>query len=81
MNVPVRLHATTVSYDACFLVRLIRLVVPVERNGKSLLALANLAHEHGSRVAHICAEDLCADNENGHASRSTEAEIDLGLTE
>ena len=81
MYVTVRLYSATVAQYTSFLIRLIRLVVSVQRNSQSLLIMSSLSDQYGSRIAYVCAEDLRANNEHRDACRATESQIDLRLFE
>ena len=80
VHVSVGLNTTSIPENASFLVWLVGLVVSVQRYRQSLLALADLAHENGARIANICAEDFGADDEDGDACRSTESQVNLRVS-
>lgn len=81
MYVTVRLYSAAVAQYTRFLIRLIRLVVSVQRNSQSLLIMSSLSDQYGSRIAYVCAEDLRANNEHRDACRATESQIDLRFFE
>ena len=81
MYVTVRLYSAAVAQYTRFLIRLIRLVVSVQRNSQSLLIMSSLSDQYGSRIAYVCAEALRANNEHRDAGRATESQIDLRFFE
>ena len=79
MHVSVGLHATAISQNTGLFVRLVSLVISVQRNRKALIRISNLTYEDSPRVADICAEYFCTDDENRDTSRSTESKVDFRL--
>mmetsp|Transcript_6403 Transcript_6403/g.8563 ORF Transcript_6403/g.8563 Transcript_6403/m.8563 type:complete len:93 (-) Transcript_6403:2967-3245(-) len=81
MHVTVGLHAAPVPKDPRLLVRLVRLVIPVQRNSQSLFTLTHLADKHCARVANVCAENFGSHNEDRYTGGAAKAQVDLGVAE
>lgn len=80
MHVSIRLHSSTISENSCLFVGLIGFVIPIKWNRCQLFILSNCSHQHGSWVAHVCTENLCAYNQNRHTCTTTKSKVNLRVS-